>query len=152
MFLNNKLDFLTVEKTCVKFWSYFQGNCELNKRIHIKQDINQCVVATLTGFLLILGDNGKVLILDSSGEFVSTISYANTFFTHISAANDKLLLGTDRGTIQVFHSASLAFVSEIPYQLAFCKLPLLNKSKKAGAILDLVGDGVGSNDRLKNAL
>jgi hypothetical protein len=23
VFLNNKLDFLTVEKTCVKFWSYF---------------------------------------------------------------------------------------------------------------------------------
>jgi hypothetical protein len=45
----------------------------MEKRFHIKQAICQIVVAELTGFLLILGDNGKVLILDQAGEFVSCI-------------------------------------------------------------------------------
>ena len=65
--------------------------------------------------MLILGENGKVLILDQAGEFVSTVSKQNVFFTTIGIANDKLLLGTDRGTIAVYHLASLSFVSEIPY-------------------------------------
>jgi len=51
-----------------------QGAFELQKRIHIKQAIKQCVVSELTGFMLILGLNGKVLILDNKGEFVSTVS------------------------------------------------------------------------------
>jgi hypothetical protein len=137
-----------VEKMCIKFWSYYQGNCELIKRIHIKQNIKQCCVAELTGFLLILGENGKILILDGRGEFVSTISYDNTFFTHISTANDKLLLGTESGTIQVFHAASLSFVSEIPYQMALVKLPLLNKVKMP----DLTDGDEGPSDRMKKAL
>lgn len=54
-------------------------------------------MADLTGFLLILGDNGKVLILDQQGEFVSTVYKQGVFFTTIGVANDKLLLGTERG-------------------------------------------------------
>jgi hypothetical protein len=72
----------------------------------------------LTGFLLILGDNGKVLILDQQGEFVSTVFKQGVFFTTVGVANDKLLLGTERGLIHVYHLASLSFVSEIPYQFS----------------------------------
>lgn len=76
-------------------------------------------MADLTGFLLILGDNGKLLILDQEGTFVSTIPpKTGSHFTVIGTAHDKLLLGTDRGTVCVYHMASLAFVSEVPYQLS----------------------------------
>jgi hypothetical protein len=62
----------------------------------------------MTGYLLILGENGKVLILDQEGDFVSTINKDLINFTVIgSAANDKILLGTDRGTVCVYHMASL---------------------------------------------
>jgi len=64
---------------------------------------------------LILGESGKVLILDAQGEFVSTISKEGVHFTHIGTAHDKLLLGTNRGTIHVYHMASLQFISEIPF-------------------------------------
>ena len=64
---------------------------------------------------MILSENGKVLILDQVGEFVSTVFKEGTFFTTIGIANDKLLLGTERGQIHVYHLASLSFVSEIPY-------------------------------------
>ena len=50
-----------------------QGAFELKKRIHIKQEIKQCLVSELTGFMLILGANGRVLILDKQGEFVSIV-------------------------------------------------------------------------------
>ena len=69
----------------------------------------------MTEFMLILGDNGKVLILDSQGEFVSTVAKQGVHFTTIGVASDKLLLGTDRGSVQVYHLASLQFISEIPY-------------------------------------
>jgi len=62
--LSTKLKFLTLEKNCIKIWEFSSGNAELLKKIHIKQQIKQCVVSEMTGYLLILGDNGKVLILD----------------------------------------------------------------------------------------
>jgi hypothetical protein len=50
---------------------------------------------------------------------VSTIHRDLVIFTVIGAAsNDKILLGTDRGTVCVYHMASLQFVNEIPYQLS----------------------------------
>ncbi len=50
---------------------------------------------------------------------MSTIHRDLVIFTVIGAAsNDKILLGTDRGTVCVYHMASLQFVNEIPYQLS----------------------------------
>jgi hypothetical protein len=62
--LNSRLPFLTVEKQCIKIWEYSQGNALLKKRIHIKQNIASLDISELTGFYLILGESGKVLILD----------------------------------------------------------------------------------------
>ena len=90
------------------------------KRIHIKQPIFQLAIAELTNFFLILGESGKLLILDQNGEFVSTLQKEGVVFTKIGTAHDKLLLGTNRGTVHVYHMASLQFISEIPYQLSFC--------------------------------
>lgn len=56
-----------------------------------------------------------MLILDSQGEFVSTLTKDGVVFTRIGTAHDKLLLGTNRGTVHVYHMASLQFISEIPY-------------------------------------
>jgi len=80
-----------------------------------------------------LGENGKVLILDSSGEFVSTVSKEGVFFTTIGTASDKLLLGSERGTIHVYHLASLAYVSEIPFQMALLQNTSLNASQGTSA-------------------
>lgn len=65
------------------------------------------MVSELTGFILILGVNGKVLILDSKGDFVSTVSKTGVFFTEIGTCDDRLLLGTERGTVHAYHIASL---------------------------------------------
>jgi hypothetical protein len=64
VYLNQSLNFLTLEKNCIKLWEFNNGSFDLIKRIHIKQAISQIFIAELTGFMLILGDNGKVLILD----------------------------------------------------------------------------------------
>lgn len=77
---------------------------------------------------MILGDNGKLLILDSKGEFVSTVSKEGVIFTVVGTASDKLLLGTEKGSINVYHLASLKFVTEIPYQMALLANGCLNKS------------------------
>lgn len=107
VFLNSKLPFLTAEKQCLKMWEYSQGNAHLKKRIHIKQNIVALEVSELTNFFLILSESGRVLILDQQGEFVSTLSRDGVFFTRLGAAHDKLLLGTNRGTVHVYHMASL---------------------------------------------
>jgi hypothetical protein len=128
VYLNKTLQFLTVERTCIKVWNYFQGNFDLQKKIVIKQTIKQCLIAQLTGFFLILGDNGKLLILDSKGEFVSTVSKEGVIFTVVGTASDKLLLGTEKGSIHVYHLASLKFVTDIPYQMALLANGCLNNS------------------------
>lgn len=94
----------------------------------IKQAIKQCYIGQLTGFFLILGENGKLLILDQKGEFVSTVSKEGVIFTVIGTASDKLLLGTEKGSIHVYHLASLKFVTEIPYQMVLLASSCLNKA------------------------
>jgi len=39
VYLTNTINFLTVEKSCIKLWQMSQGAFELKKRIHIKQEI-----------------------------------------------------------------------------------------------------------------
>ena len=56
--------FLTLDMTCIKIWEGSSVNANLVKRIHIKQNMKQLVSSDLTGFLFILGENGKVLIID----------------------------------------------------------------------------------------
>ena len=72
-----------------------------------------------------------MLILDTNGEFVSTLSKEHVFFTRIGTAHDKLLMGTNRGTVHVFHLASLQFISEIPYQLSFLQKFSLNSDQRS---------------------
>ena len=67
-----------------------------------------------------------MLILDSKGEFVSTVSRQGVFFTSVSTCDDRLLLGTERGTVHAYHIASLQFISEIPYQIALLPNTCLN--------------------------
>ncbi len=81
--------------------------------------------------MLILGMNGKVLILDSKGEFVSTVSRQGAFFTNIGTCDDRLLLGTEKGTVHAYHIASLQFISEIPYQLALLPNTCINEDPLA---------------------
>lgn len=38
---------------------------------------------TLTGFIVVLATNGKILILDSEGNYISTIEKDNVRFTAI---------------------------------------------------------------------
>ena len=64
VYLNQSLTFLTLEKACLKIWEFAGGTFELQKRIHVKQPILSVQLSELTGFLAILGENGKVLILD----------------------------------------------------------------------------------------
>lgn len=90
----------------------------------------QLHISELTQFFLILGENGKLLILDHQGEFVSTLQQDGVVFTRIGLAHDKLLLGSNRGSVYVYHLASLQFISQIPYQLSFLEQFSLNSRTK----------------------
>ena len=54
----------------------------------------------------------------------------------IGTVSDKLLLGTEKGSIHVYHLASLKFVSEIPYQMALLTNGCLNKNKISNLMHD----------------
>ena len=63
VYLSSKLEFLTLEKNCIKLWILDQGTIELKKKINIKQMLKNCILSEITGFMLVLGDNGKLLVL-----------------------------------------------------------------------------------------
>jgi len=56
--------FATLERKSVKIWEYSQGVVEIVKKIAIKQTLVAMEISDLTGFLLLLGENGRILILD----------------------------------------------------------------------------------------
>jgi len=84
----------------------------------------------LNKFIIILGKNGKVLILDFEGEFVSCISVTGVFFSTIGITNDKILLGTDRGLIYAYSLSTLQLLNQIPYQMALIPSGMLNKKEQ----------------------
>ena len=51
----------------------------------------------MIGFIIVLGQSGSILILNSDGKFVSTIELPDTQFTAISCCNEQLYLGTFSG-------------------------------------------------------
>lgn len=57
------------------------------------------------------------------------MSKEGVIFTVIGTASDKLLLGTDKGSIHVYHMASLKFVAEIPYQMVLLANGCLNRAQ-----------------------
>lgn len=70
------------------------------KKVSIKQKILSAASSGITGYLFILSDNGKVLILNSDGEYVNSLDKLEHQFTSISCANECLYLGTHIGNIQ----------------------------------------------------
>lgn len=62
---------------------------------------------------------------------MSTVSKEGIFITNVAAAYDKMMLGTNRGTVLVYHMASLQFISEIPFQLSFLEKFSLNSYSKS---------------------
>lgn len=62
---------------------------------------------------------------------MSTVQKEGIFITNIGAAYDKMMLGTNRGTVLVYHMASLQFISEIPFQLSFLEKFSLNSYNKS---------------------
>ncbi len=66
--------FVTVEAKCVKFWEISGINAiKLRKRVHIKQEVKRVACDALTGFIVVLSLGGKILVLDTHGNYVSTI-------------------------------------------------------------------------------
>lgn len=72
--------FATIEDKCIKIWRYEDGLITTTKRINVKQKLADAVSSEIIGFLVILSANGKVLILNSDGEYVSSIERSDIEF------------------------------------------------------------------------
>lgn len=56
---------------------------KLRKRVHIKQEVLRASCDSLTGFIVVLSRAGKILVLDTHGNYVSTIEKENVRFTSV---------------------------------------------------------------------
>jgi len=77
------------------------------KKLNVKQKLLDAVSSEIIGFLIVLGRNGSVLILNSSGSYVSTIERPEIEFTSISCSWENLYLGTFTGSVMNYHLSSL---------------------------------------------
>lgn len=76
--------FATVEDKCIKFWKYEHELITTVRKVNVKQKLVDAVTSDIIGFLVILSANGKVLILDSEGEYVSSIERSELEFSSIA--------------------------------------------------------------------
>ena len=51
--------------------------------MHIKQEVLRASCDSLTGFIVVLSRAGKILVLDTHGNYVSTIEKENVRFTSV---------------------------------------------------------------------
>lgn len=99
--------FITVEDKSVKFWRYEHGLITTVRKINVKQKLVDAVTSDIIGFIVVLSANGKVLILDSEGEYVSSIERTDLEFSSISCSMENLYLGTMNGTVHSYSVSSL---------------------------------------------
>jgi len=97
------------------------------KKLNVKQKILDAVSSEIIGFLIVLGRNGSVLILNANGQFVSTIERPEIEFTSLSCSKENLYLGTFRGTIFNYHLSSLSLIKELSHSTL--SQPLAMKDK-----------------------
>lgn len=76
--------FATIEDKCVKIWKYEDEIITTVRKINIKQKLADAVSSEIIGFLVVLSANGKVLILDSEGEYVSSLERSDLEFSSIA--------------------------------------------------------------------
>ena len=91
------LKFVSVEEKSIKIWECDAGIIRTVKRMNLKQSLISAVSSDMIGFLIVLGRNGSVLILNSEGSYVSTIERPEMEFTAIACSNENLYLGTFTG-------------------------------------------------------
>lgn len=91
------LKFVSVEEKCIKIWECEAGIIRTTKRMNLKQSLLSAVSSEMIGFLICLGRNGSVLILNDEGSYVSTIERPEMEFTAIGCSNENLYLGTFTG-------------------------------------------------------
>lgn len=106
------------------------------KKLNVKQKILDAVSSDIIGFLIVLGRNGSVLILNSNGQFVSTIERPETEFTSVSCSKENLYLGTFSGTVFNYHLSSLQLIKQLSHNsLLSQKFPSKHFSSKVSSIL-----------------
>lgn len=103
----NVLRLATIEEQCIKLWECENGFLRTVKKLKVKQKLIDAVSQEMIGFLIILGRNGSVLILNSSGSYVSTIERPEIEFTSLSCSGENLYLGTFNGSVLNYHISSL---------------------------------------------
>lgn len=105
--------FVSVEDMALKIWECESGVLKTVKKLNLKQKIIDAVTSDMIGFIIVLGQSGSILILNSDGKFVSTIERPEVEFTSISCSNEQLYLGTFSGQVMNYHLSSLNLVREI---------------------------------------
>jgi hypothetical protein len=101
------IKFATAEEHSIKFWKLDDSNISVYKKVNIKQSIITAVSSESLGFLFVLSKNGKILALDSQGEYVSSINRPGVDFTSISCSYENLFVGTASGTLHNYKISSL---------------------------------------------
>lgn len=69
------------------------------RKINIKCALEDVTTSEMKGFIFILSSNGKVLILDAEGEYVTSLQRPDVEFSSLSSSYENLYLGTTNGTV-----------------------------------------------------
>lgn len=104
--------FVSVEDSSIKFWKLDDFRITITKKINVKQTLISATASETLGFLFVLGQNGKVLVLDTNGEYVSSISRSGALISSISTTYEDLYLGTNTGSIYSCKVSSLIAAAE----------------------------------------
>ena len=122
--------FVTVEEKWVKIWKYEDEIMTTYRKINIKYNLEDVSTSEMKGFIFVLSSNGKVLILDSEGEYVTSLQRSDIEFSSISWSYENLYLGTTNGTVHWYNVMTL--ISSSKKQISYTDLlkPFEMKSRE----------------------
>ncbi|KAL4489778.1 hypothetical protein ABPG72_022418 [Tetrahymena utriculariae] len=105
---------VTAEQNMIKYWKIESKQALLTNRIHIKEEVGQVLSDNNYRIILALTKTGKILLLNSQGDYLDTIKGEKPF-SCMAAYSTFCFFGTIYGSIQIFDLKKNQKINEIPY-------------------------------------
>lgn len=127
--------FVTIEEKTLKFWKMLDDlssnlKIKLITKIHLKQKLikDSLHLCEYLKMACVLNESGSCIILDDLGNFLVclTCNHRDELFSSLFVMNEILLLGTDKGNINVYSLNGFKLIYNFTYDFSIKSKSLLN--------------------------
>lgn len=101
--ITGSLNFAISEPSCIKYWSFEEGQASLKNKIYVKSTCLAASISKLTSLLCFVDVLGKAVFINSEGSLVTQFSHPSESFTSVHLDDIYAYFGCSSGALCIYH-------------------------------------------------